>query len=76
VVAATEMSLTANQEAVAMDARRAALGPDPWNTGGTPGAAAAAAAAHHRARLDPHDPTLTVRIQPMEVRTFLVTLAY
>jgi hypothetical protein len=41
-----------------------------------PAAAAAAAAAHHRARLDPHDPTLTVRIQPMEVRTFLVTLDY
>jgi alpha-mannosidase len=65
VVAATEMSLTANQEAVAMDARRAAVGSDPWNTGTVGG---------NRKRLDPRDATLSVVIQPMEVRTFLVKL--
>ena len=65
MIAATEMSLTANQEAIKMDAAHAALGPDPWGTG---------AAAGRRKWLNSRDATLYVTIYPMEVRTFAVTL--
>ena len=73
IVAAEEWTLTANQPLAQLEAKRAALAP--WKLASAASAAAAEAAARERVPFSSSDPTMSVTLRPMEIRTFVVRFA-